>query len=124
VLRMARENPVPAALVGLGLAWLLKERRQAEGTPAKHPLQQRTHRASQRARRAGTTLRSFFDDNPLIGAAGVLVLGATVGALLPRTQKEDRLMGQARDELVGRAEGALQETMTQKGEVTHGTERE
>jgi ElaB/YqjD/DUF883 family membrane-anchored ribosome-binding protein len=42
-------------------------------------------------------------EHPLKVAAGAAIAGLALGMLLPRTRKEDRVMGGARDELVDRA---------------------
>lgn len=42
-------------------------------------------------------------EHPLRVAAGAAIAGLALGMLLPRTRKEDRVMGGARDELVDRA---------------------
>ncbi|MBY0329644.1 MAG: DUF3618 domain-containing protein [Acetobacteraceae bacterium] len=60
-------------------------------------------RAGQHAAGAGEGARWLAQEQPLIlGAIGV-ALGAAVGALLPGTETEDRLMGEARDSVVDRA---------------------
>jgi len=66
--------------------------------------------AGQRMRRATSTARGrvqqFVRENPL--AAGVIAaaVGATVGVALPETQRENELMGEARDAVVDRAQEA------------------
>jgi hypothetical protein len=56
-----------------------------------------SHRVQEQTRR-------LIDEQPLIlGALGIAV-GAALGASLPRTRQEDRLMGEARDELLHRAD--------------------
>lgn len=51
-------------------------------------------------RQAGQSFVDILEDEPLIiGAVGVAV-GAAIGAFLPSTEAEDRLMGETRDSLV------------------------
>ena len=45
-----------------------------------------------------------------VGVAA-LALGAAVGLVLPQTERENRLMGEARDSLVEKARGVAQETV-------------
>ena len=60
-------------------------------------------KAGEKVKSTGVTLKSFFERNPVIAGAGAVVIGAAVGALLPSTEKENKLMGHTRDELVREA---------------------
>lgn len=62
--------------------------------------------ASRTGMRTGAGLSEAFERQPLLLGAFGLALGAAVGALLPSSEAEDRLMGETRDELAARA-GAL-----------------
>jgi ElaB/YqjD/DUF883 family membrane-anchored ribosome-binding protein len=55
-------------------------------------------------RRIKTNLQHQAEENPLAVAVGAAVLGLILGLVLPGTQREDDLMGPARDKLVERAE--------------------
>jgi ElaB/YqjD/DUF883 family membrane-anchored ribosome-binding protein len=55
-------------------------------------------------RRIKTNLQHQAEENPLAVAIGAAVVGLALGLLLPGTQREDDLMGPARDKLVERAE--------------------
>ncbi|HEU4409790.1 MAG TPA: DUF3618 domain-containing protein [Polyangiaceae bacterium] len=68
-------------------------------------------RARYGVRRAEDRVQSTYETNPLALGAIALLAGVAVGLALPRTQKEDRLMGQARDKLIHRAQEAAHETM-------------
>jgi ElaB/YqjD/DUF883 family membrane-anchored ribosome-binding protein len=48
--------------------------------------------------------RYIIEEQPLALAALGIAIGAAIGATLPRTRQEDRLMGPARDELLHRAD--------------------
>lgn len=62
-----------------------------------------TARSTQdRARRAREGFGSLIEEQPLILGALGIALGAAIGAALPRTEQEDRLMGKARDTTVGK----------------------
>ncbi len=50
-------------------------------------------------------------ENPLAVGAVALALGAAVGLALPQTQRENQLMGEARDTLIERAQDLAQETI-------------
>jgi len=134
--RTAKENPVPTAIVALGLTLLFKARgkRRDAGNGNGHvgeageKVGQIAHetadkvghvaqQAAQKAKRTGSRLQRFFQNNPAIAGAGVLVLGAAAGALVPGTEKENRLMGHSRDELVDQTKdiaAQTQETFKEK----------
>lgn len=59
-------------------------------------------RASDLSRQAGDS----FDANPFLGAVVGIAAGAIVGALLPRTAREDQLLGETRDRLADAARAA------------------
>jgi hypothetical protein len=52
------------------------------------------------ARRVENTLQSTLETNPLAFGAVAVMIGAAVGYSLPRTEKEDAWMGQARDHVL------------------------
>ena len=148
--RTAKENPVPTAIVALGLTLLLKarskQREQENGysewkAEDDHPgLKEKTqeiagnakdkalaiigHAGEQVAQKAKSTsysLQDFFQRNPIIAGAGVVVLGAAIGALIPETQKENKLLGHARDQMVEKtktvvqqAQGAIEQKMSEQ----------
>jgi hypothetical protein len=126
--RTAKENPVPTAIVALGLTLLLKAKKKHNGNgysqesmydenggegvkeraqelagKAGEKVSNVAHGAAEKAKSTGVTLKSFFERNPVIAGAGAVVIGAAVGALLPSTEKENKLMGHKRDELVREA---------------------
>jgi hypothetical protein len=67
----------------------------------------RAHDARARARHYGSRARQgvlrTLDEQPLVLGAIGLAIGAAVGAALPPTEAEDRLMGDVRDEALRRA---------------------
>jgi hypothetical protein len=137
-----RANPMPTAMIGIGLAglaWLAfgretddtrsrdwngrrdwrvpsgyesdRERRlpgdrmdyelsaRARGAvreESRHLVQQ----TRQTARRAQSTLRRTWDENPFLIGAAAAVVGALIAASVPATESENRLMGETRDNLV------------------------
>ena len=55
------------------------------------------------ARRAREGFNFLLEEQPLLlGALGIAV-GAAIGAALPRTEQEDRVMGRGRDKTIGQA---------------------
>jgi gas vesicle protein len=59
-------------------------------------------------RRLRTNLEHTAEENPLMLAVGAAVVGLALGMLLPGTQREDEIMGSARDQLVDRAEETVE----------------
>jgi len=72
--------------------------------------------AQYQAQRAEDRFGRALQDNPLAVGAVALALGAAVGLALPLTERENQLMGEARDTLVERAQEFAQDTM---GKVQH-----
>lgn len=156
-----RSNPIPAAMVGVGLTWLLMnrsnsasrrwamehedgsrsrrnvvgERVRGASEAAGHALHGAsdavtglTHRATDAAShlvdQAGEAAKSMagearrgaqrveqgfqqtLQENPMAVGAAALALGAVVGFSLPRTEREDALLGSARDRVLSRASDA------------------
>ncbi len=67
-------------------------------------------RAKQSMRRTKQTFIETMEENPLAVGAAALAIGALVGASLPSTRYENRLMGEKRDEVLDEAKDRLQET--------------
>lgn len=72
------------------------------------------------SQRLKTNLEHAAEENPLALTVGAVVVGLAIGLLLPGTQREDELMGSARDQLVDRAG----ETMDRAKEVAVEAGRE
>ncbi|WP_024507089.1 DUF3618 domain-containing protein [Bradyrhizobium sp. ARR65] len=68
-----------------------------------------TRAAGQRTLQAGNAFADFCRDEPLVLAGLGLAIGAAIGALLPQTETEDRLMGERSDKLKERAQGVVSE---------------
>jgi ElaB/YqjD/DUF883 family membrane-anchored ribosome-binding protein len=110
----AKQNPLPVALVGIGLAWLMALGRQPaqnygssisssglqesmasmrdKASEAAHSAAESMHSMRERAR---GSMDYLVHEQPLaLGAIG-LAIGAVLGAAAPRTRQEERLMGEA-----------------------------
>jgi ElaB/YqjD/DUF883 family membrane-anchored ribosome-binding protein len=59
-------------------------------------------------RRIKTNLQHQAEENPLAVAIGAAVVGLALGLLLPGTERENELMGPARDQLADRAEKTVE----------------
>jgi len=76
---------------------------------------------------SGRDFMDFCRDQPLVLAGMGLAVGAAIGALLPRTQAEDQLMGEASDKLKGRTQefaGEQFEKAKRVGEHAYDTAKE
>jgi ElaB/YqjD/DUF883 family membrane-anchored ribosome-binding protein len=63
-------------------------------------------RAREQSRRAGEGMTRLLQEQPFaVGAAGI-VIGAVIGAILPETAQENRLLGPARDRALDKARAA------------------
>lgn len=64
--------------------------------------------ARDKVRLAGDTASDTFDASPIAALLGGLALGVVIGGLLPRTEREGRLLGGVNAKLGGLAQGALE----------------
>jgi ElaB/YqjD/DUF883 family membrane-anchored ribosome-binding protein len=69
--------------------------------------------------RIKTNLEHAAEENPLALAIGAAVVGLALGLLLPGTQREDEIMGPARDQLVDRAEETMERAKDAAVEAGH-----
>jgi len=95
--RGMRNNPIPASLFGLSLAWLWYSGTRSEQTAGIRP----EHSGAARSREVREAVdRTGFDiaevqdatvgyvrNNPVTTAAAALAVGALIGALLPRRRR-------------------------------------
>jgi len=69
--------------------------------------------AQYQAQRLEDRFQQQLGENPLVVGAVALALGAALGLAVPTTEKEDQLMGEARDTLFERATEAAAQTAAQ-----------
>jgi Protein of unknown function (DUF3618) len=62
---------------------------------------------------SSTYLRRMWNQNPLVVGAASLVAGALVGLSVPETERENQLMGEARDSMVDTIQGTVREKVEQ-----------
>ncbi|MGI9042203.1 MAG: DUF3618 domain-containing protein [Gemmatimonadales bacterium] len=78
------------------------------GKEAKEKVRGLGYRAREQTRRARGGIDRLSDESPLKLVAGSAVVGLILGLLLPETQRESRVMGSTRDQLVDRAQDTVQ----------------
>jgi len=69
------------------------------------------------AERVTNGLERLFNDKPLVVGAMAVGVGAFIGLMLPETQQERQLLGEARDQLVGKVQDVASQTMDKVGQV-------
>lgn len=128
----AKHNPLPMALTGIGIAWLMalgrdparhdgpgSTRRADGGTEASmhERMSSARHRAGEKVgsmadttrqqwHRARSGLDYLVKEQPLVLGAIGLAIGAAIGASAPRTRQEDELLGEPSRRLTERAKEA------------------
>jgi ElaB/YqjD/DUF883 family membrane-anchored ribosome-binding protein len=76
-----------------------------------------TDQAQYQAQRVEDRFQSTLQDNPLAIGAIALALGTAVGLALPQTERENQLLGEARDTLIDRAQEVAQDTIEKVQQV-------
>jgi ElaB/YqjD/DUF883 family membrane-anchored ribosome-binding protein len=130
--RTIKENPIPVALIGIGLLGLAKDGGGKSRGVARSRAGERTEEVTDKvqelagearekaqdmaaearekvqdmaadARESLERVRERLEDDPIVLGALGIALGAALGAGLPSTRLEDELMGEKRDELADKA---------------------
>jgi len=78
-------------------------------------VQEKAHQVQEKAHRVMDRSHSLMDEYPLATGVLTLALGAAVGLMLPETQRENELMGEARNKLVSQV-GDLAQTTVDKAQ--------
>lgn len=128
-----KDNPVPAVIAGVGIAWLFLGQSggnaRASGQAgtvdkAKEKVSDIADQAQEAVASAATpkieATRSAFEENPLAIAAGVVALGLVAGLLAPPTRSESRVLGDVGERVVDRVSAVARDT-TEKAQ--HVVER-
>jgi len=123
IVQTIKDNPVPAVIAGVGLAWLfLGQGGSSAGRPSQPgTVDKAKEKVSDIAGQAQETIssaaapkiegaRSAFDENPLAIAAGVVALGLVAGLLAPATPSEGRILGDVGERVVDRVSEVARET--------------
>lgn len=87
---------------------------------ASHLVDDATHageRAFGQAKRAEQAVETYYMGNPLAIGAAVLAGGALLGMVLPRTDREDELLGETRDQLFEGAKSAAHDAFGKAHEL-------
>lgn len=128
-----KDNPVPAVIAGVGIAWLFlgKSNSSARASGQQGTVDKAKEKVSDladNAREAVSTAaspkiegtRTAFEENPLAIAAGVAALGLVAGLLAPATRPEGRILGDVGERVVDKVSEVARET-TEKAQ--HVAER-
>lgn len=124
-----KENPIPVALIGIGLLGLAKDgggksrsiaehtgrttgagdvgdvvhKVQDKAAEARDKVEEKVSDVRETLERGYEKVRDRIEDDPIVLGALGIALGAALGAGLPSTRIEDEKLGEKRDELVSKA---------------------
>ncbi len=76
----------------------------------------------EQAQRAQGQFQRMLHENPLAVGAASLALGAAIGLAIPETQRENQLLGEARDSVMDKTMGTAQDTMQKVGTIARKAE--
>ena len=137
ILDTFRENPVPLALTGIGLGWLLLRDLRAkrapevpEGGSGLERMKETAGEAMGKTREAASKVRdavsavpgkiregvrstsdwfsSMMEENPMIVAVGVLAVGMVAGLSIPVSAKEEEVAGKAAEAALAKGAEVLE----------------
>jgi Protein of unknown function (DUF3618) len=100
--RAVRADPVPLALIGLGVAWLVANHTGLLGNIV--PRGGAAAGPGEHAWRSGRRLTDGIGRNPLLFGLAGLLCGAVVAIVLPSSRREREAVAQAREDLWEKAE--------------------
>jgi ElaB/YqjD/DUF883 family membrane-anchored ribosome-binding protein len=139
-----KDNPVPLALAGVGvacagasLAWFLGSASRNNGSSASssaanakvselgRSAAQLSRSAAQQGRKLKHTAEETVHEHPLATGAALFAAGTALGLAIPRTAFEDTWLGRERDQIVSKAQqvarGAVQKVESIAKEVMGAT---
>lgn len=88
-----------------------QEKAEKLASTASETAERVANRAQVQVRRVEHAVGRWMEDNPVALGAVALAAGTAIGLALPRTEKEDRLLGSARDMVVDRAQELASEAV-------------
>jgi hypothetical protein len=91
-------------------AYMAKDTASQVVDSARQGAQQVAQEAQYRAQRAGSRFGDMMQENPLVIGAAAVALGAIVGFAFPSTEKENEILGEARDRVMDRAQTVASDT--------------
>jgi len=141
-----QQNPVPAALAGMGIAWMVRGWDRSSTSNGSYGqginsiyaqpgdqidrgdshtrfVGQALTQVDQFGREVPSRAQDLLKDKPLVVGALALGLGAAAGLAAPHTEVEREWLGGARDQLVQQAATALQETQERVQQVADGAQQ-
>jgi len=141
-----QQNPVPAALAGMSIAWMVRGWDRSSTSNGSydrgsepiyaHPgdqfdrsegksrfVGQALTQVDQFGREVPSRAQGMLKDKPLVVGALALGLGAAAGLAAPHTGVEREWLGGTRDQLVQQASTALQQTQERMQQVAEGAQQ-
>jgi hypothetical protein len=123
----ARENPLPAALFGLGALWVLGRDAVEASASDDDDVPQRKTKSRKGSRRGHTTRQrivetaaaaeqgfgELWEEQPLLVGAMGLAVGAGLGVLLPTTHIESEVLGPQAEALAAETKSFVAEKAAQ-----------
>jgi hypothetical protein len=103
-----------------GRAGDIAMRTREEADRLRREAQWRSQMAMDRTRQS---FRGTMDENPLALGAVLVIAGAAIGAAIPTTEYENRLMGETRDRLLDEAKVRAQDAVERVQTVVEDTQR-
>ena len=139
VVRYVKDHPWPSLLIGAGATWLAIDSMRARGEDAtmreagsrpgrveeegRGVVRRTAATVADASRGAGREVERFVRERPLLAGAAAMGVGMAVGMALPGTLGENRMLGEARDAVVGRAKQAASGTARAAREVARSASR-
>lgn len=119
-----KNNPLPMILTSVGISWMMMSSgnkravhadasydtgKDTNGLGFKDSVQDATADVKDSAQHARQSLVKFYRDQPLLAGSLGIAIGAALGALVPPTEMEDGIFGDASDRSVDAAKASAVE---------------